>query len=130
MFSGFKTGVISKHVSNKLSPSCCANNADSSGCGPAMTAPVYFVDGSPVRDPLFTAVISERMRVPDRLRVTQAAAEDLKARAEDLPPAFSMHVPDRLALTGEESCAESSLRLKRLDILCLYLCMPDNECRL
>ncbi|XP_053504050.1 mitochondrial fission factor-like isoform X3 [Ictalurus furcatus] len=64
-----------------------------------MTAPVYFVDGSPLRDPLFTAVISERMRVPERLRVTQAAAEDLKARAEDLPAAFSMHVPDRLALT-------------------------------
>ncbi|XP_060792439.1 mitochondrial fission factor-like isoform X2 [Neoarius graeffei] len=64
-----------------------------------MTAPVYLVDGSPIRDPLFTAVISERMRVPERLRVTPAAAEDLKARAEDLPPAFSMHVPDRLALT-------------------------------
>ncbi|XP_047017768.1 mitochondrial fission factor-like isoform X3 [Ictalurus punctatus] len=64
-----------------------------------MTAPVYFVDGSPLRDPLFTAVISERMRVPERLRVPQAAAEDLKARAEDLPAAFSMHVPDRLALT-------------------------------
>ncbi|KAF4077636.1 hypothetical protein AMELA_G00210330 [Ameiurus melas] len=61
-----------------------------------MTAPVYFVDGSPLRDPLFTAVISERMRVPERLRVTQAEAE---ARAEDLPAAFSMHVPDRLALT-------------------------------
>ncbi|XP_053096003.1 mitochondrial fission factor-like isoform X4 [Pangasianodon hypophthalmus] len=64
-----------------------------------MTAPVYFVDGSPLRDPLFTAVISERMRVPERLRVSQAAVEDLKVRAEDLPPAFSMHVPDRLALT-------------------------------
>ncbi|MCJ8740567.1 hypothetical protein PDJAM_G00060450 [Pangasius djambal] len=64
-----------------------------------MTAPVYFVDGSPLRDPLFTAVISERMRVPERLRVSQAAVEDLKVRAEGLPPAFSMHVPDRLALT-------------------------------
>ncbi|KAK3555137.1 hypothetical protein QTP86_010001 [Hemibagrus guttatus] len=39
------------------------------------------------------------MRVPEQLRVTQAAVEDLKARAEGLPPAFSMHVPDRLALT-------------------------------
>lgn len=71
----------------------------------AMTAPVYLVDGSPLRDPLFTAVISERMRVPDRLQVTQAAVEDLKARTEDVPPAFSMHVPDRLALTGEETAA-------------------------
>ncbi|KAF7697355.1 hypothetical protein HF521_005773 [Silurus meridionalis] len=64
-----------------------------------MAAPVYLVDGSPMRDPLFTAVISERMRVPDRLRFTQAATEDQKARAEDVPPAFSMHIPDRLALT-------------------------------
>lgn len=73
-----------------------------------MTAPVYFVDGSPLRDPLFTAVISERMRVPERLRVPQAAAEDLKARAEDLPAAFSMHVPDRLALTGEETATQTA----------------------
>ncbi|KAI5620206.1 mitochondrial fission factor-like [Silurus asotus] len=64
-----------------------------------MAAPVYLVDGSPMRDPLFTAVISERMRVPDRLRFTQGATEDQKARAEDVPPAFSMHIPDRLALT-------------------------------
>ncbi|XP_053334096.1 mitochondrial fission factor-like isoform X3 [Clarias gariepinus] len=64
-----------------------------------MTAPMYLVDGSPLRDPIFTAVISERMRVPERLQVTQSAVEDLKARAEDLPAAFSMHVPDRLALT-------------------------------
>lgn len=76
-------------------------------CATAMAAPVYLVDGSPLRDPLFTAVISERMRVPDRLRVTQAAVEDLKARAEDLPPAFSMHVPDRLALTGEETATHA-----------------------
>ncbi|XP_047661962.1 mitochondrial fission factor-like isoform X3 [Tachysurus fulvidraco] len=64
-----------------------------------MTAPVYIVDGSPLRDPHFTAAISERMRVPERLRVAQGALEDLKARAEELPAAFSMHVPDRLALT-------------------------------
>ncbi|KAK2826992.1 hypothetical protein Q7C36_017918 [Tachysurus vachellii] len=64
-----------------------------------MTAPVYIVDGSPLRDPHFTAAISERMRVPERLRVAQEALEDLKARAEELPPAFSMHVPDRLSLT-------------------------------
>ncbi|KAF5894430.1 mitochondrial fission factor B-like isoform X1, partial [Clarias magur] len=39
------------------------------------------------------------MRVPERLQVTQSAVEDPKARAEDVPAAFSMHVPDRLALT-------------------------------
>ncbi|XP_058271389.1 mitochondrial fission factor-like isoform X1 [Hemibagrus wyckioides] len=84
---------------DQLSLSCCVNKAHSPGCVLTMTAPVYLVDGSPLRDPLFTAVISERMRVPDRLRVAQTAVEDLKASAEDLPPAFSMHVPDRLALT-------------------------------
>lgn len=99
--------LFSKHASNKPSPVCSITDADSSGRAPAMTAPVYFVDGSPLRDPLFTAVISERMRVPDRLRVTQAAVEDPTAGAEDLPPAFSMHVPDRLALTGQETAARA-----------------------
>lgn len=80
-----------------------------------MTAPVYLVDGSPLRDPLFTAVISERMRVPDRLRVAQTAVEDLKASTEDLSPAFSMHVPDRLALTGEETPTRAP-GLKRLHV--------------
>ncbi|XP_062867088.1 mitochondrial fission factor-like isoform X2 [Trichomycterus rosablanca] len=63
-----------------------------------MAAPVYLVEGSPARDPVFTAAISERMRVPERLGVAQGAVEDRMSRSEDLAPVYSMHVPDRLAL--------------------------------
>lgn len=65
-----------------------------------MAAPLYLVDGSPARDAVFTAAISERMRVPERLRVAQDAVEDRMSRSEDLAPVYSMHVPDRLALIG------------------------------
>ncbi|XP_062867090.1 mitochondrial fission factor-like isoform X3 [Trichomycterus rosablanca] len=68
------------------------------GCGLGMAAPVYLVEGSPARDPVFTAAISERMRVPERLGVAQGAVEDRMSRSEDLAPVYSMHVPDRLAL--------------------------------
>ena len=53
------------------------------------------------RDPVFTEAINQKMRVPDRLRVGPVqrggAEED---RTTEPPPAYSMHIPDRLALTG------------------------------
>ncbi|KAL6470314.1 hypothetical protein MHYP_G00214330 [Metynnis hypsauchen] len=78
--------------------------ASSTGCelegGKIMAAPVYLGEGSQVRggDPYFTEVISKRMRVPDRLRVGHGNLTE-EQRPEDLLPVYSMHVPDRLALT-------------------------------
>ncbi|XP_062309742.1 mitochondrial fission factor-like isoform X4 [Osmerus eperlanus] len=56
------------------------------------------------RDPVFTEAINQKMRVPDRLRVGPeqrgGAEEDRgRQRTEEPPPAYSMHIPDRLALT-------------------------------
>ncbi|KTG05382.1 hypothetical protein cypCar_00001962 [Cyprinus carpio] len=69
----------------------------------AMASPGYFGDGPPMRerDPYFTEVISQRMRVPERLRFGPAphALSPADQRHEELPAAYSMHIPDRLALT-------------------------------
>ncbi|XP_067231083.1 mitochondrial fission factor-like isoform X2 [Chanodichthys erythropterus] len=68
-----------------------------------MASTGYFGDGPPMRerDPYFTEVISQSMRVPERLRVGPApnVHEPADQRPEDLPAAYSMHIPDRLALT-------------------------------
>ncbi|XP_059398583.1 mitochondrial fission factor homolog B-like isoform X1 [Carassius carassius] len=68
-----------------------------------MASPGYFGDGPPMRerDPCFTEVISKRMRVPERLGVGPAGHEHAPAdqRPEELHAAYSMHIPDRLALT-------------------------------
>uniref|UniRef100_A0A8C1FV97 Mitochondrial fission factor n=1 Tax=Cyprinus carpio carpio TaxID=630221 RepID=A0A8C1FV97_CYPCA len=68
-----------------------------------MASPGYFGDGPPMRerDPYFTEVISQRMRVPERLRFGPAphALSPADQRHEELPAAYSMHIPDRLALT-------------------------------
>ncbi|XP_028838695.1 mitochondrial fission factor homolog B-like isoform X2 [Denticeps clupeoides] len=67
-----------------------------------MAAPVYLGEGVAAhgRDPSFTEAISQRMRVPNRLRVgVGLQIEEDRHRPEDLPPAYSMHIPERLALT-------------------------------
>ncbi|XP_042567054.1 mitochondrial fission factor-like isoform X3 [Cyprinus carpio] len=68
-----------------------------------MASPGYFGDGPPMRehDLFFTEVISQRMRVPERLRVgpTPHAHAPADQRPEELRAAYSMHIPDRLALT-------------------------------
>ncbi|XP_016405619.1 mitochondrial fission factor homolog B-like [Sinocyclocheilus rhinocerous] len=77
-----------------------------------MASPGYFGDGPPMRerDPYFTEVISQRMQVPERLRVGPAphAQEPAEQRHEELPAAYSMHIPDRLALTGRLHIGHSS----------------------
>ncbi|XP_052443869.1 mitochondrial fission factor isoform X3 [Carassius gibelio] len=68
-----------------------------------MASSGYFGDGPPMRerDPYFTEAISQRMRVPERLRVGPVPHAHAPAdqRHEELPAAYSMHIPDRLALT-------------------------------
>ncbi|XP_051956765.1 mitochondrial fission factor-like [Xyrauchen texanus] len=68
-----------------------------------MASPGYFGDGPRirVRDPYFAEVISQSMRVPERLRFGSASHthEPADKRPECLPAAYSMHIPDRLALT-------------------------------
>lgn len=89
-----------------------------------MASTGYFGDGPPMRerDPYFTEVISQSMRVPERLRVGPApnAHEPADQRPEDLPAAYSMHIPDRLALTGIFHIAHSvklcSVMIYRSDI--------------
>lgn len=77
-----------------------------------MASSGYFGDGPPMRerDPYFTEVISQRMRVPERLRVGPAthAHQPADLRPEELPAAYSMHIPDRLALTGRFHSGHSS----------------------
>ncbi|XP_072518671.1 mitochondrial fission factor homolog B-like isoform X2 [Salminus brasiliensis] len=65
-----------------------------------MAAPGFLAEGSQVRggDPYYTEVISQRMRVPERLRVGHGGLAE-ETRPEDLLAVYSMHVPDRLALT-------------------------------
>ncbi|XP_066501493.1 mitochondrial fission factor-like isoform X1 [Hoplias malabaricus] len=65
-----------------------------------MATPGFMGEGSQVRggDPYFTEIISKKMRVPERLRVGHGSLAE-EQRPEDLLPVYSMHVPDRLALT-------------------------------
>ncbi|KAI7795821.1 mitochondrial fission factor-like isoform X1 [Triplophysa rosa] len=71
--------------------------------GTVMASPGYFGDGPPLRerDQYFTEVISQKMRVPERLRFGPAVHkhESADLTSESLPAAYSMHIPDRLALT-------------------------------
>lgn len=62
-----------------------------------MASTGYFGDGPPMRERDFTEAISQRMRVPERLRFGPARHAH---EPEDLSAAYSMHIPDRLALTG------------------------------
>ncbi|KAK2873002.1 hypothetical protein Q8A67_022899 [Cirrhinus molitorella] len=82
-----------------------------------MASPGYFGDGPPMRerDPYFTEVISQRMRVPERLRVGPAsrAHEPADLRPEELPAAYSMHIPDRLALTDAPDLSPRPLFTKQ-----------------
>ncbi|XP_073668616.1 mitochondrial fission factor isoform X3 [Paramisgurnus dabryanus] len=68
-----------------------------------MASPGYFGDGPHMseRDPYFTEVINQKMRVPDRLRfgIGPHTHEPGNQRPEGPPAAYSMHIPDRLALT-------------------------------
>ncbi|KAK7143858.1 hypothetical protein R3I93_014886 [Phoxinus phoxinus] len=61
-----------------------------------MASQGYFGDGPPMRERDFTEAISQRMRVPERLRVGPGRHAH---EPEDLSAAYSMHIPDRLALT-------------------------------
>ncbi|XP_051537261.1 mitochondrial fission factor homolog B-like isoform X1 [Myxocyprinus asiaticus] len=75
----------------------------SGSAGIVMASPGYFGGGQPMRerDPYFAEVISQSMRVPERLRFGPAphTHEPGDKRPEGLPAAYSMHIPDRLALT-------------------------------
>ncbi len=77
-----------------------------------MASPGYFGDGPSMRerDSYFNEGISRRMRVPERLRVGPSphAQEPADQRHEELPAAYSMHIPDRLALTGRLHIGHSS----------------------
>lgn len=66
-----------------------------------MASPGYLGESSQVRgDPYFTEIISQKMRVPARLRVGHDGLTEVE-KSEDMLPVYSMHVPERLALTGE-----------------------------
>ncbi|XP_069049743.1 mitochondrial fission factor homolog B-like isoform X2 [Lepisosteus oculatus] len=46
----------------------------------------------------FTEVISQRMCVPEHLRVAAMPSEEQEGPGREPPPSFSMHVPDRISL--------------------------------
>lgn len=53
-------------------------------------------------DLLFTEAISQRMQVPNRLKVAESCSPgDRKTRTEDVPPSFRMHIPERISLAGK-----------------------------
>ncbi|XP_040428365.1 fetal and adult testis-expressed transcript protein isoform X2 [Cygnus olor] len=50
-------------------------------------------------DLLFTEAINQRMQVPSRLKVADSYSPvDEEPAAEDLPPSFRMHIPERISL--------------------------------
>uniref|UniRef100_A0A493TPZ1 Mitochondrial fission factor n=1 Tax=Anas platyrhynchos platyrhynchos TaxID=8840 RepID=A0A493TPZ1_ANAPP len=50
-------------------------------------------------DLLFTEAINQRMQVPNRLKVAGSYSPvDEEPAAEDLPPSFRMHIPERISL--------------------------------
>ncbi|KAM9180068.1 mitochondrial fission factor homolog B-like isoform 1-T2 [Mergus octosetaceus] len=50
-------------------------------------------------DLLFTEAINQRMQVPNRLKVADSYSPvDEEPAAEDLPPSFRMHIPERISL--------------------------------
>ncbi|KAM4620803.1 mitochondrial fission factor-like isoform 2-T2 [Polymixia lowei] len=54
------------------------------------------------RDPRFTEAINQNMRIPERLSMgpgQQWGEDEARRRVEDPPPAYSMHIPDRLTYT-------------------------------
>lgn len=54
-------------------------------------------------DLLFTEAISQRMQVPNRLKVADSFSPvDEKPVSEDVPPSFRMHIPDRISLAGND----------------------------
>ncbi|CAM4670861.1 unnamed protein product [Leuciscus chuanchicus] len=75
-----------------------------------MASTGYFGDGPPMRERDFTEAISQRMRVPERLRVGPAGHAHAP---EDLSAAYSMHIPDRIALTDAPDMSPRPLFSKR-----------------
>ncbi|XP_026873605.2 mitochondrial fission factor homolog A isoform X2 [Electrophorus electricus] len=81
-----------------------------------MAALVYLGERSQMygRDSNFTEVINQRMRVPERLRVGHGILPDeLNQTSEDPPTVYSMHVPDRLALTDAPDLSPQPLFSKQ-----------------
>lgn len=74
-----------------------------------MASTGYFGDGPPMRERDFTEAISQRMRVPERLRVGPVGHAH---EPEDLSAAYSMHIPDRIALTGIFHIAQIQITLQ------------------
>lgn len=61
----------------------------------------------------YTEGISQRMRVPEKLKVAPSNAEsDGKAYAGSLFPGASMQVPERILLAGGELCIKACLIVK------------------
>ncbi|XP_029925681.1 mitochondrial fission factor-like isoform X3 [Myripristis murdjan] len=53
----------------------------------------------PGQDPVFMEAISNNMRIPERLSVGPGRQWAGQEEEDELPPAYSMHVPDRLTYT-------------------------------
>ncbi|KAM9227033.1 mitochondrial fission factor homolog B-like [Leptosomus discolor] len=71
--------------------------------------PFWGLDLNRVRcDLLFTEAISQRMQVPNRLKVADSFSPvDEEPVAEDVPPSFRMHIPERISLA---EISDASLR--------------------
>ncbi|KAL9836822.1 mitochondrial fission factor homolog A-like isoform 2-T3 [Geothlypis trichas] len=62
--------------------------------------PLWGLDLNRARcDLLFTEAINQRMQVPSRLKVAESCSPgDRGTVAEDVPPSFRMHIPERISL--------------------------------
>ncbi|KAM8799969.1 mitochondrial fission factor homolog A-like [Eudromia elegans] len=57
-------------------------------------------------DLLFTEAINQRMQVPSRLKVAESFSPvEEEPAAEDVPPSFRMHIPDRISLADMTDAA-------------------------
>ncbi|KAK7866020.1 hypothetical protein R5R35_008535 [Gryllus longicercus] len=68
------------------------------------TSPQRFGEGMDhYYDPNFTADISQKMRVPKRIKVGGSGDDDVTApTVGPVPDKFEMHVPDRILVAGQE----------------------------
>ena len=55
----------------------------------------------------FTEGISQKMRIPEMLKVASQAHEDPNVRSQDVPHNVIMHVPDRIVVAGQYTITPS-----------------------
>lgn len=67
----------------------------------------------------YTEGISQRMRIPEMLKVAPQAHEDLNVGSQEVPHSVIMQVPERIVISGKLSCQCKSCFISALSLLLL-----------